>query len=55
MILNPLSAVGMLDYLYGRKVRAVVQTSAYSQFGRMMIRLFDENNIPCINVVRKDD
>lgn len=52
-IVNPFSAIAMLDTIKQKKPRAVVQTAAYSQFGRMMIRLLRENNIPLINIVRK--
>lgn len=52
---NPLSAVVMLEDIKALKPRGVVQTAAFSQFGKMMIRLFRENNIPVVNIVRKDE
>jgi NADPH:quinone reductase-like Zn-dependent oxidoreductase len=54
-VINPLTALGLLERCQARGVRGVIQTGAASQMGRMMIRLFQENNIPVINIVRKDD
>ena len=50
---NPLTAIGFLDKCKEYKARAVVQTAAASQLGRMVIKLFKENRIPLINVVRR--
>ena len=52
---NPITAIGLLDKIKEYKARAVIQTGAASQLGRMMIRLCNENNIPLINVVRREE
>lgn len=52
---NPVTAIGLLDRCQTYKAKCVIQTGAASQLGRMMIRLFKENRIPCINIVRRDE
>ena len=52
---NPLTAIGLLDRAKTYKAQAVVQTAACSQLGRMIVRLFQEEKIPLINIVRKED
>jgi len=54
-ILNPLSAVGLLDRCLHHKAKAVIQTGAASQLGRMMIKLLAQNGIEVINIVRKEE
>jgi len=51
---NPVTALGLLDKCKEYKAKAVVQTGAASQLGRMLIKLMKEAGIPMINVVRKD-
>ena len=51
--MNPVTAIGLLDKCQEYKAAAVIQTGAASQLGRMMIKLFTEYNIPCINIVRR--
>ena len=50
-----MSAVGLLDRCLHNKAKAVIQTGAAGQLGRMMIQLFKEQNIPLINVVRRQE
>ena len=54
-VINPLTALGLLDRCKLYKATGVIQTGANSQMGRMMIRLLRENNIPVINIVRKEE
>jgi len=54
-IANPLSAVGLLDKCLEYNAWAVIQTGAASTMGRLMIRLFKENDIKVINVVRREE
>jgi len=49
------SAIGLLSKCKEYKAKAVIQNGAASQLGRMMVRLFAENNIPCINIVRRKE
>jgi len=50
-----LSAIGLLDKCLEYEASAVIQTGAASTMGRLMIRLFKENNIKVINVVRREE
>ena len=52
---NPLTAVGLLDKCQMHGARAVVQTGASSQLGRMIIKYFRENGMPLVNVVRRQE
>lgn len=52
---NPLTAIGLLDKCREYKAQAVIQTAAASQLGRMIIKLFGENNLPLINIVRRQE
>ena len=54
-IVNPISAVGLLDRCLTYKAKAVIQTGAASQLGRMMIRLLRDSGVPLINIVRRDE
>jgi NADPH:quinone reductase len=54
-VINPLTALGLLDAVKSKKAQAVIQTGANSQMGRMMNRLFKEKGIQVVNIVRKDD
>jgi NADPH2:quinone reductase len=52
---NPLTAVGLLDKCKQYRAKAVIQTGAASQLGRMIIKLFKQNGIPLVNIVRRDE
>jgi len=52
---NPVTAIGLLDRCKAHGAKAVIQTGAASQLGRMMILLMKENKIPLINVVRREE
>lgn len=52
---NPVTAIGLLEKSKEYKAQAVIQTGAASQLGRMMIKLYQQNNIPCINIVRRQE
>jgi NADPH:quinone reductase len=52
---NPLTALGLLDRAKQYGAQAVIQTAAASQLGRMIVRLAQEDGVPLINIVRKDD
>jgi len=52
---NPLTAIGFLDKAQEYGAKAVIQTAAASQLGRMVIKLFKEAGISVINVVRKQE
>jgi NADPH:quinone reductase-like Zn-dependent oxidoreductase len=52
-IVNPLTALGLLDMIRRGKHRAAVQNAAASQVGLMMSRLCRDCGIPMIHIVRR--
>jgi NADPH:quinone reductase-like Zn-dependent oxidoreductase len=55
LIVNPLTALGLLDTARRAGHRAAVHTAGASQLGRMMLVMAAELNYPLINVVRRDN
>jgi NADPH:quinone reductase-like Zn-dependent oxidoreductase len=55
LIVNPLTAVGLLDTARRDGHRAAVQTAAASQVGRMLLAMAADANYPLIHVVRRDE
>lgn len=53
-LINPVTAVVLLDMARAGGHRAVVNTAAASQLGRMIHRLFKKNRIPVIHIVRRE-
>jgi len=53
MLVNPMTAWGLMDEARRGGHRAVVQTAAASALGRMVVRLGQKFSIPVINVVRR--
>ncbi len=54
LIINPLTAMGLLDTARRGGHRAAIQTAAASQVGRFVVRLAKEANYPVICVVRRE-
>jgi NADPH2:quinone reductase len=54
LIVNPLTAMGLLDTARRAGHRAAVHTAGASQLGRMMFVMAAESNYPLINVVRRN-
>ena len=54
MIVNPLTAMGLLDTARREGHRAAVHTAGASQLGRMLLTMATEANYPIIHVVRRD-
>jgi NADPH:quinone reductase-like Zn-dependent oxidoreductase len=54
LIINPLTAMGLLETARREGHRAAVQTAAASQLGRMLLAMAHEVNYPLVNVVRRD-
>lgn len=52
---NPLTTIGLLDESLKLKPRAVAQTGASSQMGRMLNKVFKQHGIPMINIVRRPE
>ena len=52
---NPITAFGLVDRIQLHGSAAAVQTAAFSQLGRMIIKLCKDRSIPLINIVRKDE
>ena len=55
LIVNPLTAIGLLDTARRGGHRAAVHTAGASQLGRMLIRIAARANYPLICVVRRDE
>ncbi len=55
LIVNPLTAVGLLETARHGGHRAAVQTAAASQLGRMLIAMAKRDKYPLINVVRRKE
>ena len=55
LLINPMTAWGLMHEARRGRHRAVVQTAAASALGRMIVRLGKRFSIPVINVVRRDE
>jgi NADPH:quinone reductase len=53
LLINPMTAWGLMHEARRGKHRAVVQTAAASALGRMIVRLGKRLSVPIINVVRR--
>jgi NADPH:quinone reductase-like Zn-dependent oxidoreductase len=53
LLVNPLSALAILEIAQRKKHRAMVSTAAASALGGMVLRLGKRHNIPIIHVVRR--
>jgi NADPH:quinone reductase-like Zn-dependent oxidoreductase len=54
LIVNPFTAVGLLETAQRDGHRAAIQTAAASQLGRMIVALAADTKYPVINIVRRD-
>lgn len=52
---NPLTALGLVAKAKEYKAQAIIQTAAASQLGRMIVRVCQDERIPLINVVRREE
>ncbi len=52
-LVNPLTAIALIRPVVSGQHRAMVQTAAASQLGRMIIRLSKRHNFPLINIVHR--
>ena len=52
---NPLTALGLVDLSVQYKSSAIIQTGAASQLGRMVVGICKIQNIPLINIVRRQE
>lgn len=55
LLINPLTAVGLIQMAKDEEHKAIIQTAAASQVGCMVIKLAEENGIPTINIVRRKE
>lgn len=55
LFVNPLTCLGLVEEAEKRKCKVVVQTAAFSQLGKMIIRQCKKKGITLINVVRKEE
>lgn len=54
-ICNPLTALAMVETLHQTGRRALVHTAAASNLGRMLLRICQEDGIPLVNIVRRQE
>ena len=55
LLINPLTAIALLDLARRARARAALQTAAASQVGRMVVQLAREARLPLVNVVRRPE
>ena len=52
---NPLTALGMVETMRLENHTGLVHTAAASNLGQMLIKICDAEDIPLVNIVRKDE
>ena len=55
LIINPLTAIGMVEVATAEGHKAIIQSAACSQVGRMVQTLARKKQIPLIHIVRRDE
>ncbi|MDP1836400.1 MAG: zinc-binding dehydrogenase [Chlamydiales bacterium] len=55
MIINPLTALGLVEAASKGGHAAIIQTAAASQVGKMVLELANEQGLPTINIVRRKE
>lgn len=55
LLINPLTAAGLLDTAKQQGHHAVVQNAAASQVGRLVIKLAQDTKTPLVNIVRRQE
>lgn len=55
LIINPLTAIGLIDEAVTNHHAAIIQTGAASQVGRMVLQLARLKGIPVIHIVRRKE
>ena len=52
---NPLTALGMVETMRQEGHSALVHTAAASNLGQMLVKICLKDNVPLVNIVRKDE
>jgi len=55
LMVNPLSVMAMLDIAKKGRHKAIANTAAASALGQMLNRLCIDNNLPIVNIVRREE
>lgn len=55
LIINPLTALGLVDKAIQGKHKAIIQNAAASQVGKMVLQLAKQKGIPAIHIVRRKE
>lgn len=55
IFISPLTAIGLVDRVKFYKAKAVIQTVAAGQIGRMVHKLLQKEGIKVINIVRREE
>jgi NADPH2:quinone reductase len=54
-LVNPLTALALLEIAREKRAKAIVSTAAASQLGQMLLRLGNRRGVPIIHIVRRDE
>jgi NADPH2:quinone reductase len=52
---NPMTALAMVETMRREGHKAIVHTAAASNLGQMLVRVCQAENVPLVNIVRKDE
>ncbi len=53
-VVNPLTAIGMIQICRERKLKGIIHTAAASALGRMLNKLCQKEKVPLLNIVRRE-
>lgn len=54
-IINPLTVIGFADVFRSLKCKGIIHTAASSALGKMLIKYCQKENIPLLNLVRREE
>lgn len=54
-IVNPLTVIGFVEHFKTLKCKGIIHTAAASALGRMLNKLCQKENIPLLNIVRREE
>jgi len=53
--INPLTVLAMLETMRDGGFKGIVHTAAASQLGQMLVKVCEADNVPLVNIVRRQD
>lgn len=54
-LVNPLTAIAMIDYARTKDHKAIIHSAACSSLGKMLVRYAKQEGVPLINIVRREE